>query len=430
MNNTNLYITLGVLCILVVEFLRHKRPYGLTAMACVVILTLTGVIDVSTAFSGFSNFTTIMVATMLVVAGAINKTSLARRVKEKMNVMRGKKGIVLLLLIAVFTAVLTQLMDMIAVMSVLLVVIESMDDERDMSHSRMIFMVAALNAAWFGRIPIGMGAALPMQTNALFEGLIGDKTEYLVGMFDLLKIGFIPTICLTAYSLLAWKLIPKHKIDSSAFSANAQREQVELSPYKEKVILTVFTLTMFAFFFSSKLGLLVYVVPVVSVLALLYTQVITPQELATTIGSDIVFMCAGMLVISSAMSKSGAGEFVGNLVLSILGNDPSSLKVIIVFAVATTIMTNFLSNFGTMAVMIPIACSAALAGGMNPKAVVLVVNCAATLAIGFPTGCAAGTFAYAVGKHDPIKVLKFTLPYLLIGIASLVFSANIFFPVY
>ena len=37
-------------------------------------------------------------------------------------------------------------------------------------------------------------------------------------------------------------------------------------------------------------------------------------------------------------------------------------------------MTNFLNNNGTVAIMTPIAVSTALAGGMNPRAVVLVIN--------------------------------------------------------
>lgn len=61
---------------------------------------------------------------------------------------------------------------------------------------------------------------------------------------------------------------------------------------------------------------------------------------------------------------------------------------------------------------------------------VLVVYCASCLAIGFPTGCAASTMAYAIGNHNPIRLLKFTLPYLALGCASLIVSAMLFYPIY
>ena len=432
MGNYQLLIALAVLVFMIISFLRQKISYGLTAMTCVVFLALTGVIDTKTAFSGFSHNTTILVATMMVVAGAIGKTSIATRIREQMAVIQGKSGFLLLLLVSLFTLVLTQLMGQTAVMSSMLLVIQTMDDDNDISQSRMILLVAALNCAWFGRFPIGMGAALPLSTNAYYEGLVNGNSEYLLGMFDILKVGLIPSIALTVYCLFAWRLIPKQKIDASAVEAggSGSRKAVQVSKRDEMIIIGVFLAVMAAFVFSKKLGNLIYLIPAVGVLVLIYTKIITTQEAISTLTSDMIWMVAGVLVISSALSSSGAGEFVGNMVLKILGSNPSSILVITVFCITSVLMTTFLSNNGTTAIMVPIAASTALAGGMNPKAVVLVVFCSTCLAIGFPTGCAAATMGFAIGNHNPVKTLKFTIPYLLIGMISLIISANIFFPVY
>lgn len=432
MGNYQLLIALAVLVFMIISFLLHKISYGLTAMTCVVALALTGVIDTKTAFSGFSHNTTILVATMMVVAGAIGKTSIASRIREQMAIIQGKSGFLLLLLVSLFTLVLTQLMGQTAVMSIMLLVIQTMDDDNDISQSRMILLVAALNCAWFGRFPIGMGAALPLSTNAYYEGLVNGNSDYLLGMFDILKVGLIPSIALTLYCLFAWRLIPKQKIDVSAVETGASggKKAVQVSKRDELIIIGVFLAVMMAFVFSKKLGNLIYLIPAVGVLVLIYTKIITTQEAISTLTSDMIWMVAGVLVISSALSSSGAGEFVGNMVLKILGNNPSSILVISVFCVTSVLMTTFLSNNGTTAIMVPIAASTALAGGMNPKAVVLVVFCSTCLAIGFPTGCAAATMGFAIGNHNPVKTLKFTIPYLLIGMVTLIISANIFFPVY
>lgn len=432
MGNYQLLIALAVLVFMIISFLLHKISYGLTAMTCVIALALTGVIDTKTAFSGFSHNTTILVATMMVVAGAIGKTSIAICIREKMAIIQGKSGFLLLLLISLFTLVLTQLMGQTAVMSIMLLVIQTMDDDNDISQSRMILLVAALNCAWFGRFPVGMGAALPLSTNAYYEGLVNGNSDYLLGMFDILKVGLIPSIALTVYCLFAWRLIPKQKIDVSAVDTGISggRKAVQASKRDELIIIGVFLAVMAAFVFSKKLGNLIYLIPAVGVLVLIYTKIITTQEAISTLTSDMIWMVAGVLVISSALSSSGAGEFVGNMVLKILGNNPSSILVISVFCVTSVIMTTFLSNNGTTAIMVPIAASTALAGGMNPKAVVLVVFCSTCLAIGFPTGCAAATMGFAIGNHNPVKTLKFTIPYLLIGMITLIISANIFFPVY
>ena len=69
--NTQLIITLAVLVFMAVSFMVRKISFGLTGMICMLALAVTGVIDLNTAFSGFSNKTTILVATMMLVAGCI-----------------------------------------------------------------------------------------------------------------------------------------------------------------------------------------------------------------------------------------------------------------------------------------------------------------------------------------------------------------------
>ena len=72
-------------------------------------------------------------------------------------------------------------------------------------------------------------------------------------------------------------------------------------------------------------------------------------------------MIAGVLVVSDAMGSSGVGELIGSGILKILGDSPSGLVVMVVFAVVAIVMTTFMSNTGTAAILSPIAASMALA---------------------------------------------------------------------
>ena len=69
--NTQLIITLAVLVFMAVSFMVRKISFGLTGMICMLALAVTGVIDLNTAFSGFSNKTTIMVENMMMVVGCL-----------------------------------------------------------------------------------------------------------------------------------------------------------------------------------------------------------------------------------------------------------------------------------------------------------------------------------------------------------------------
>lgn len=433
--NFNLIITLLVMVFMIVSFVIQKWSYGLTAMTCVVVLTLAGVIDVQTAFSGFSNTTTILIATMIVIAGQLSRTSLISRIRSLMAKAQDKGGILLILLICAFTALLTQLMGMTAVMAIMLLFVQTLkdDDASGISQSKMIFLCATMICTWFGRFTIGMGAALPLTTNAYYEGLVGGDSTQLLGIFDFMKVGLLPSIIGTIYCLFAWRLVPKQELRTDAIDLGAAGKQggrAAMSQTHEMIVYLGFLVTLVSFFFSNRLGSYVYLIPAVIVIVFIFSGVMTSREAIAGLTGDMIWMVAGVLVFSTALSQSGAGEYIGNLVLNLLGSNPSGLTVTIVFTAVAVVMTTFMSNNGTVAILTPIAASTAIAGGMDPRAVVSLVSMASCLAIAFPTGCSAATIAFAVGGFNPIKMLKFTLPYNIIMMISLIISANIFFPVY
>lgn len=425
--STEMIIVLCILAFMVVMLLTHKLPYGVTGMICCVLFVLTGVADLKTAFSGLSSSTTLMIAPMIVVASAIGKTSLVRRLRGMMNQLEGKSGIFLVLALCVLTIALSQLMGQVACISVMLLFVQTLDEDSDLSPARMLFLVAAINCIATSKIPIGMGATMPGTINSYYEGLVGP--EDLLGITDYCKAGLLPLIVGTIYCIFAYKLIPNGSIDKS--QVKEVKEQQEISKKDEMIIFGVFAVIMAGFMFTNQLGSdITNVLPAAGVLVFILFHVLPLQEILLTLTSDMVWMVAGMSVMSTVLGKTGVGELIGETVLKILGGNPSGLFVSIVFCVACTIMTNFLSNMGTMALMSPIAAATAMAGGMNVKAVVLTCCVSAWFAIALPTGCSGAMMAFGIGNHNAFKLMKFTLPLLVLLMISLIIGINIFFPIY
>ena len=417
-------IVLAILAFMVVMLLTRIIPYGVTAMICCVAFVLTGVCDLSTAFSGLSNSTTIMVATMIVVATALGKTSLVHRLRGVMTNLQGKQGIFLVVALYVITIALSQLMGQIACLSIMLLFVQTLDEKSSISPARMLFAVACINTIW---IPIGMGATMPGTINSFYQGMVGP--EDLLAITDYFKAGILPAIVGTLYCILCYKLIPSGKIDNS--QVKDVKETEALSRRDEIITFLVFFLVMGGFMFSNQLGSdVTNVLPAAGVLILILTKVLSVKEAVSTLTSDMVWMIAGMTVMSSVLGSTGVGDLIGNTVLNILGSNPSGLFVSIVFCVVTTILTNFLSNMGTMALMCPIAAATAQAGGMNVQAVVLVAAVSSWFAIAMPTGCAGAMMAFGIGNHNAFKVMKFTLPLVLLLMISLIIGVNLFFPIY
>lgn len=422
-----MYIVLGLLVFMIAMFFTHKVPYGVTTMTCCVILALTGVFDISTAFSGLANKTTILIACMFTVAYAFGKTSLINKVRNSMERIKGKSGLAFIIFLFLVTIVLAQLMGRTAIISIVALFLVSLDDKDEICASRMIFAAFAVMAAWSLKFPVGLGATMSPTANAYYEGIINNPDLMLLPG-DFIKVSFIPATALTVYALFAWKFIPRHGVNTS--DVKEVKEAAAISKRDETIINIVFIGVLLGFIFGARIGNLMYVIPAAGVLVLLYTKTLTTKETVNSLTGDMVWMIAGVLVMSDAIGKSGVGDMIGNWLLILLGEKPSGMFVLFVFAVTTIVMTTFMSNTGTAAVLTPIAASLSMVAGMDPRGIVLIINIASIMAIAFPSGSAECALAFAIGQHEPGKLLKFTMPYLLIAVVTLVVSASIFFPVY
>ena len=430
--NFQMLLVLVLLIFFFVSLLTKFIPFGLAGMICCVVFVLTGMYDIPTAFSGLSSANFIMVASMIVVATALGKTSFAAHLREILMKFQGKKGFLVLIPLFAILILLSQLMGQMACLSIMLLFVTTLDEKSEASPGRIFFVVCCLNCMWVSRLPIGMGGAFAGIVNALYTGLV-DPSELLT-YFDFMKAGIIPSILGTIYCLLFYRLVPNVSLDQGETGDDQHpvRKQ-EYSTKNDILTYAVFLAVTFGFIFQKQIGAnITNIIPATGIIILLLFRVLNRKEVIDTLTSEMMFMIVGMQIISKALADSGVGDMIGQNILKILGGgNASPIFVCLVFCVVTAVMTNFLSNMGTMSVMIPIAATTALAGGMNPKTIVLIVAVTAwATAFVLPTGSSGAIMAFGAGNQNPMKTLKFTLPLFFLEIISIVVSINAFFPIY
>lgn len=89
------YIVLAIMIFMAVMFVINKVKFGIVSMTCCVLLVVTGVMDIQTAFSGFANKTIILIAPMLALSQALTKTSLVPKIRVFLNEQQSKRGTLL-----------------------------------------------------------------------------------------------------------------------------------------------------------------------------------------------------------------------------------------------------------------------------------------------------------------------------------------------
>lgn len=120
------------------------------------------------------------------------------------------------------------------------------------------------------------------------------------------------------------------------------------------------------------------IVALCSLLALVLTNVLTPTEALAGFSNSVVIMIAALFIVGGAISKTGLAEAVSNRLLKLAGN--SSYKLFILVILVTAFIGTFLSNTGTVAMLMPIVVS--LATKSNTSASRLLMTMAYASSIG------------------------------------------------
>lgn len=99
--------------------------------------------------------------------------------------------------------------------------------------------------------------------------------------------------------------------------------------------------------------------------ALLVFNILTPTEALAGFSSPIVVMMIGLFVVGGAIMQTGLAKLAGNKLMALAhGNETITFLLVML---VTSFIGAFVSNTGTVALMMPIIISLASASGMQPS---------------------------------------------------------------
>ena len=117
-----------------------------------------------------------------------------------------------------------------------------------------------------------------------------------------------------------------------------------------------------AFFVSGKFRS--DIVALCALLGLLIFQVLTPEEALAGFSNQVVIMMIGLFVVGGAIFQTGLAKMISSKILKLAGK--SELKLFLLVMLVTGSIGAFVSNTGTVALLLPIVVSLAFNAGMSP----------------------------------------------------------------
>ena len=216
------------------------------------------------------------------------------------------------------------------------------------------------------------------------------------------------------FALFGYKLLPDtHPTDNAGFDETKDFSHVP--KWKQWLSLIILVLTLLGMIFEDVIGIKLCIAGAIGAIALILTGVISEKQALASIDLKTIFLFGGTLSLASALDESGAGEMIANKVVGLLGDNPSPYLFTFVVFMLCCVLTNFMSNTATTALMAPICVSIANGMGADPSAVLMACVIGGSCAYATPIGMPANTMVVTAGGDTFMDYEKAGIPLFVVS---------------
>ena len=191
------------------------------------------------------------------------------------------------------------------------------------------------------------------------------------------------------------------------------------------MVLTLVILAVSALFFAIG-KIRSDVVAVCALILLMAFGVLTPEEALSGFSNSVVIMMVGLFVVGGAIFQTGLAKMISGRIMKLAGN--SELRLFLLVMIVTSAIGAFVSNTGTVALMLPIVVSLAAKSNINSSRLLMPLAFASSLGgmltlIGTPPNLVIQDVLTDAG-YEPLSFFSFTP----VGLISIVIGIMVLLP--
>lgn len=416
-------ITLCFLGFAVLMFALEKLPLAVTAMVVTVGLAVTGVLPAKEAFLGFVDSNVILFVAMFVIGGALFETGMANKIGGVVSRF-AKSERQLMVVLMVITGLMSGVLSNTGTAAILIPVILGIASKSGFARSRLLMPMA------FASTLGGNLSLIGSPNNLVVQGVLS-QTGLKFAFFEYAKLGLpILIVGILYFVFIGYRFLPNQPnlhVEEEDYNAFHNHNN-PIPQWKQYVSLVVLIGTLLAMVFEDAIGIKLYISACIGALILVILKVITEKQAYQAIDSQVVFLFAGTLALADALQRTGAGADIAHSILGLLGNNPNPYVLLLTILLLSCVLTNFMSNTATAALLAPIGLSIADSLGADPRAVLMAVVIGSSCAFATPIGTPANTMVLSVGGYRFIDYTKAGLPLIAITIIVSMLLLPVFFP--
>ena len=423
-------ITLCVLAVAAFLFVTELIPLAVTAMAACTALGILGVLPSKQVYAGLSNSTVVLFGGMFVIGAAMFKTGLAEAIGLAVVRKAGTKEVPLMGAIMLVTIILSSVSSNTGTVACLMPVVIGIAQAANIPASKELMPLA---------VAANVGGTITMigtPPNVIVTGALSAAGLPSFGFFEFALIGVPLSVIVLAYMLtIGRKTIPVKSagaMDADAVEAAKKEAGAgDDDAPKSKTKMWISGLILLGVVAAMALNLKtvpLQTAAVTGAILCVITGCLKEKEAYAGIDWVTIFLFAGMLSVATAMDKTGAGKLIADTVVGMMGDHPNPIVLCAVLYLISNVLTQFMSNTASAALLAPIGISIAQSIGADPKPVLMSIGIAASMAFATPMATPPNTLVLGPGGFSFNDYVKVGVPLCVITFIASVIIIPIFWP--
>ena len=389
-----------MLAVIALFFVTELIPLAVTAMSGAIACGLLGFIPAKQVFSGLSNSTVVLFAGMFVVGAAMFYTGLAQKIGNSVVKMCGTGENSLMFGLMMVGTCLSSVLSNTGTAACLLPVALGICSAAKIPASRQL-MPLAFACGWGGIITMVGTPPNIIANGALQAAGINDS----FGFFEYAWIGVPISIAGMLYMMFVGKYLLPNKILDADQEVEQEIEAGESSVAKMVVAGTILAAVVLVMSVGVP-GVSLEMAAIIGAIICVLTGCLTEKQAYASIDWVTIFLFAGMMPVSTAMDKTGAGKLIAEWTVGLMGGSPSPMVVTAVLFILSCGLTQFMSNTASAALLCPIGIAISQNLGADPKAVLMAIAVAASCAFASPVGTPPNTLVLGPGGYKFMDYVK------------------------
>lgn len=392
---------LCLLLVVAILFVTEKLPLAVTSVFAAIACWVLGLVPIEQVFLGLADSTVVLFGGMFIVGAAMFYTGLAQDIGSQVVKLFGTGEIKLMIGIMVIAAAMSAFLSNTGTTACLIPVVIGICKEAHLPVSRQMMPLAF--AAGLGGTCTLIGTPPNIIANVALK--TAGMPELQFGFFEYAWIGIPITVAGILYMLFIGRfLLPK--TEANDFDASEVKQEIEANETtkSKKIICGIIMLGVIITMATSIVPL--EIAAVIGALLCVVTGCLTERQAYDSIDWVTIFLFAGMIPVATAMNTSGAGKLIAEYTVAAMGGDPSPYLITAVLFALAVILTQFMSNTASKALLCPVGIALAAQVGASPRAVLMAILIASSCAFASPVGTPPNTLVLGPGKYSFMDYVK------------------------